>query len=96
MLQGTFRIKCRAYPAGVLILVLSDAQYSQKAVFGFEKGSNCQNHSSWGFLPPVKKSPPLPSPIKFPTPPHPTEGDLAPTPYRYLENPEMWCLAHCM
>ena len=73
MLQGTFRIKCRAYPARGLILVLIDAQYSQKAVFGFEKGSNRQNHSSSGFLHPVKKSP-LPSPIKFPIPPTPLKA----------------------
>ena len=38
----------------VLILILIDVQYSQKAVFSFEKGLNCQNHSSSGSLTPVK------------------------------------------
>ena len=41
----------------MLILILLDVQYLQKAVFSFEKGSNCQNHSSSGSLYPVKKSP---------------------------------------
>ena len=45
----------------LLILILIDVQYSQKAIFSFEKDSNCQNHSSPGFLYPVKKSPPPPS-----------------------------------
>ena len=52
----------------MLILVLIDVQYSQKAVFSFEKGSNCQNHSSSDFLNLVKKSPP--SKISNPRP-HP-------------------------
>ena len=39
----------------MLIFILFDAQYSQKAVFIFEKGSNCQNQSSSGSLHPVKK-----------------------------------------
>ena len=30
----------------MLILILIDVQYSQKAVFSFEKGSNDQNHFS--------------------------------------------------
>ena len=42
----------------MLILTLIDVQYSQKAVFSFEKGSNCQNHSSSGSLDLVKKMPP--------------------------------------
>ena len=41
----------------MLILVLIDVQDSQKAVFSFEKGSIFQNHSSSGFLHPVKKFP---------------------------------------
>ena len=41
----------------MLILILIDVQYSQKAVFGFEKGLNCQNHSTSGSLHLVKKSP---------------------------------------
>ena len=32
----------------MLILILIDVQYSQKAVFSFEKGLNGQNHSSSG------------------------------------------------
>ena len=38
----------------MLILVLIDVQYSQKAIFSFEKGSIGQNHSS-GSHHPVKK-----------------------------------------
>ena len=43
----------------MLILILIDDKYSQKAVFSFEKGLNPQNHSSSGFLHMVKKSPPV-------------------------------------
>ena len=39
----------------MFIFILIDAQYSQKAVFSFEKGSNRENHSSSGSLHPVKK-----------------------------------------
>ena len=46
----------------MLIFILIDVQYSQKAVFSFEKGSNRQNHSSSGSLHLVKKF----SPVKFP------------------------------
>ena len=42
----------------MLILILIDVQYSQKAVLSFEKGSNGQNHSSSGSHHPVKKIPP--------------------------------------
>ena len=42
----------------MLILILIDVQYSQKAVFSFEKGLNRQNHSSSGSLHLVKKIPP--------------------------------------
>ena len=48
----------------MLILVLIDVQYSQKAVFSFEKGLNGQNHCS-GFHHPVKNHPQA----KFPIPP---------------------------
>ena len=48
----------------MLILILIDVQYSQKEVFSFGKGSNRQNHSSSGSLPPAKKIPP----VKFPFP----------------------------
>ena len=41
----------------MLILILIDVQYSQKAVFSFGKGSNRQDHSSSGSLPPAKKIP---------------------------------------
>ena len=40
------------------ILILTDVQYSYHIViFSFEKGLNCQNHSSSGSLHLVKKSP---------------------------------------
>ena len=39
----------------MLILILIDVQYSQKAVFSFEEGSNHQNHSSSGSLNPVNQ-----------------------------------------
>ena len=56
----------------MIILILIDVQYSQKAVSSFEKGYNCQNHSSSGSLQPV--TPPVkfliaPSLGGFPTPP---------------------------
>ena len=41
----------------MLILVLIDVQYSQKAIFSFEKGLIGQNHSSSGSHRLVKKSP---------------------------------------
>ena len=52
----------------MLILILIDIQYSQKAVSSFEKGLNHQNHSSSDFLYSVKKFPPvkfliLPTPL---------------------------------
>ena len=51
----------------MLIFILIDVQYSQKAVFSFEKGSNCQNHSSSGSLHPVKTF----HSVKFPIPSSP-------------------------
>ena len=45
----------------MLILILIDVQYSQYAVFSFEKDSNRQNHSPSGSQHPVKIS----SPAKF-------------------------------
>ena len=42
----------------MLIFILINFQYLQKAVFSFEKGLNCQNQSSSGSLHPVKKLPP--------------------------------------
>ena len=50
----------------MLILILIDVQYSQEAVFSFEKGLNCQNHSSSGSLCLVKK---FLLPLKFMIPP---------------------------
>ena len=43
------------YTQVMLILILIDVQYSQKAVFRFEKGSISQNHSSSGSHHSVKK-----------------------------------------
>ena len=40
----------------MLILILIDVQYSQKAAFSFEKGSNGPNHSSSGSHHLIKKS----------------------------------------
>ena len=67
----------------MLILILIDVQYSQKAVFSFKKGSNRQNHSSSSSLHPVKKFPLSKIPTQTPT-----GGIFPPTPYRCLENPE--------
>ena len=43
----------------MLILTLIDVQYSQKAVFSFEKGLNCPNHPSPGSLHLVTPPPPI-------------------------------------
>ena len=51
----------------MLILILTDVQHSQEAIFSFEIGSNCQNHSSSGSFHPVTKIPPVKFPI-LPTP----------------------------
>ena len=45
----------------MLIFILIDVQYSQKAVFSFGKGSNGQNHSTSDSFHSVKKI----SPLKF-------------------------------
>ena len=63
----------------MFILILIDVQYSQKAVFSFEKGLNCQNHYSLGSLHLVMPPPPT---RKFSDSPLPTL-------YQYLENPAM-------
>ena len=56
----------------MLILILIDVHHSQKAVFGLEKGSNCQNHSSSGSLHLVTPHPTLPHPrSKISDSPHP-------------------------
>ena len=64
----------------MLILILIDVQYSQKAVFSFEKGLNYQNHSSSGFLHLVKKS------LCVCVWGGGREEVGTPMPYRYLEN----------
>ena len=51
----------------MLIFILIDVRYLQKALFSFEKCSKRQNHSSSGSLHPVKKF----SLVNFLTPPHP-------------------------
>ena len=66
----------------MLILVLIEVQYSQKAVFTFEKGLNCQSHSS-GSLQPVKNSPSKTSDSPL------TGEEFHPTSYHYLENPHI-------
>ena len=45
----------------MLILVLIDVQYSQNAIFSFERGSNCKNHSSLGSHHLLKKIAPIPA-----------------------------------
>ena len=62
----------------MVILILIDVQYSHKAVFSFEKGSNGQNHISLGFLYLVKNLP-----YQNFRSPHP----LPPPSDCYLENP---------
>ena len=59
----------------MLILILIDVQYSQKAVFSFEKGLNHQNHPSPGSLHLVKRFPPR----KISNPP-PSRGGFTPPP----------------
>ena len=54
----------------MLTLILIDVQYSQKAVFSFEKGLNCQNHSLSGSHHPVGKLLP-PGKISDSPPSHP-------------------------
>ena len=56
----------------MLIFILIDVQYSQKAGFSFEKGSNCQNHCSSDSLHPVKKI----SPSKISDSPQPLTAIL--------------------
>ena len=76
----------------MLVLILIDVQYSQKAVFSFEEGSKCQNNSSSGSLHPVNLPPPHPfSKIYHPPPPTGRGRGIYPsTPHRYLENPEIF------
>ena len=68
----------------MLIVILSDVQYSQKAVFRFEKGLNGQSSSGPHHL--VKKSPTPPSSSKISD--SSPLGGFSSTPYRYLEKPE--------
>ena len=60
----------------MLILILIDVQYSQNAVFSFEKGLNHQNHSPSGSHHPVKNSP--------------SKISDSPNPHCYMETPEVW------
>ena len=62
----------------MLILILIDIQYSEKAVFSFEKNSICQNHFSSGSLNLLKNLLPPPQ-VKLPIPPPPPF-------YGYFEN----------
>ena len=68
----------------MLILILIDIQYSQNAVFSFEKGLNRQNHSSSRFHQPVKKF--LPSNISD----SPATGGIYPPPLPLFGKP--YCL----
>ena len=61
----------------MLILILIDIQYSEKAVFSFEKNSICQNHFSSGSLNLLKNL--LPPPSK-------TSNTPSPPFYGYFEN----------
>ena len=45
-----------ATPLQAMLILILNVQYSQIAVFSFEKGSNCRNHSSSRSYNLVKKS----------------------------------------
>ena len=70
----------------MLILILIDIQYSQKAVSSFEKGSKRQNDLSSGFLHAVKKIASPSKNIRF-SPLHWGEFTFLSTTYHDLENP---------
>ena len=72
----------------MLILILIDFQYSQNAVFSFEKGSNRLKHSYSGSLHPVKKCTPAPPPSKISDSSPTGRKGIYPTHYCYLENPD--------
>ena len=77
----------------MLILILIDVQYSRNTAFNFEKGLNCQNHSSSGSHHPVKKIPLQQNFWFLP----PLGGRIYPsTPYGYLENPGDLCKTFLM
>ena len=78
----------------MLTFILIDVQHSQKAVFSFEKGSNCQNHSSSGSLDLVKNPPP-PPPVKFPISPNPLPLFGRPQ-YIKLYGPFLWMGCNCL
>ena len=63
----------------MLVLILIDVQYSQKAVFSFEEGSKYQNNSSSGSLHPVNPPPPF-SKIYHPLPLLEGAGEFTPPP----------------
>ena len=75
----------------MLIFILIDVQYSQKAVFSFKEGSIRQSHSSSGSLHPVKKFPP----VKFPIPPNPLPLFGRPQ-YIKLYGPFLWMGCNCL
>ena len=68
----------------MLILILIDIQYSQKAVSSFEKGSKRQNDLSSGFLHAVKKIASPSKNIRF-SPLHWGEFTFLSTTYHDLE-----------
>ena len=68
----------------MLILILFDVLYSQKAVFSCEKGSNRQNHSSSGSLHPV--NPPRKLSDSPPPPLHPLPLFAKPCPITQKSN----------
>ena len=71
----------------MVILILIDVQYSQNAAFSFEKGSNCQNHSTSGSHHLVNKSPPPHKIFDFPPMAVGEGGDLPYHPLQLLWKP---------
>lgn len=69
------------YTKAMVILIITDVQYLQNVVFGFEENRNGQSHCSLDTHHPIKESPQ----VKLPIPP--TVGKFLPTPFEnYLEN----------
>ena len=75
----------------MLLFILIDVQYLEKAVFSFEKGSKCQNHSSSGSLHSVKN---VPS-VKFLNPPNPLPL-FGRHQYIKLYSPFVWMGCNCL
>ena len=74
----------------MLIFILIDVQYSEKAVFSFEKGSNRQNHSSSGSMHLVKNT----RQVKFLIPSKPLLLFGRPQ-YIKLYSPFVWMGCNC-